>query len=165
MDNPFSWDYLTTRPGSNEVFGAFAILFLVIFGVGFLASLVNYSGWVPRSVFPNPVLRRMAHHWSVIGLFVFGIGLFFFLIRMLQINPFTFGLRIWLWLSFVAFLLFAVYVVFDLLTRYHGEVAAFEKRRQQQHYLRPSGATAGGRVEGPGAPLASGARPVKRRKR
>ncbi|MGH2533873.1 MAG: hypothetical protein ACRDJW_16400 [Thermomicrobiales bacterium] len=165
MDNPFSWDYLTTRPGSNEVFGAFAIFFLVIFGAGFLASLVNYSGWVPRSVFPNPVLRRMAHRWSVIGLFVFSIGLFFFLIRMMQINPFTFGLRIWLWLSFLAFMVFAAYVVFDFLTRYHGEVEAFEKRRQKQQYLRPTGATTAGREPGPATPIAAGARPIKRRRR
>jgi hypothetical protein len=107
----------------------------------------------------------MAHHWSVIGLFVFGIGLFFFLIRMLQINPFTFGLRIWLWVSFLAFLIFAAYMVFDFLTRYRGEVEAFEKRRLQRQYLRPGGAVAGGRSVGPGAPLVAGARPVKRRKR
>lgn len=165
MDNPFSWDYLTTRPGSNEVFGAFAVLFLVIFGIGFLASLVIYSGWVPRAVFPNAVLRKMAHRWSVYGLFVFGIGLFFFLIRLLQINPFTFGYRIWLWLSFLAFLGLAAYIAFDFLTRYEGEVAAYEKRRVQQQYLRPSGSTAAGRTPGPGAPLATGARPVKRRRR
>jgi hypothetical protein len=165
MDNPFSWDYLTTRPGTNEVFGAFAVVFLVIFGVGFLASLVIYSEWLPRSVFPNAVLRKMAHRWSVYGLFVFGTGLFFFLIRMLQINPFTFGLRIWLWLSFLAFLALVAYIAFDFLTRYDGEVAAYEKRRLQQQYLRQGGSTATGRPSVSGAPLAAGARPVKRRRR
>lgn len=164
MDNPFSWDYLTTRPGTNEVFGAFAILYLVVFGVGFLASLVIYSGWAP-SLLPNPVLRKMAHRWSVYGLFVFGAGLFFFLIRLMQINPFTFGLRIWLWISFVAFLALAAYVALDLWMRYASEMAEYQRRRQQQQYLRPSRGHAGGRAADPGAPLVAGARPVKRRRR
>jgi hypothetical protein len=164
MDNPFSWDYLTTRPGSNEVWGAFAIGFVTIFGVGFLASLIVYSGWA-RSVFPNPVLRRMAHRWAVIGLVVFGVGLFFFLIRMLQINPFSFGLRIWLWLSFLAFVALMAFVGIELVTRYGGEIAEFNERQRRQQYLRPGGVTAGARTPGPGAPLVSGARPVKRRRR
>jgi hypothetical protein len=35
-------------------------------------------------------------------MWVFGTGLFFFLIRLLQINPFTFGEPIWMWLSLLA---------------------------------------------------------------
>jgi len=32
LDNPISWDYLSTVPGPNEVFGPLAILYLVVFG-------------------------------------------------------------------------------------------------------------------------------------
>lgn len=164
MDNPFSWDYLTTTPGTNEVFGAFATLFLVIFGIGFLVSLAVYSGWT-RSVLRHPVLRRMAHRWSVFGLVVFGVGLFFFLIRLMQINPFGFGMRLWIWLSFLAFLGLAAYCVVDVLLNYKHQVAAFEERQRQQQYLRPVRASRAAGAVGPGAPLVSGARPVKRRRR
>ncbi|HET8521610.1 MAG TPA: hypothetical protein VFL82_00150 [Thermomicrobiales bacterium] len=163
MDNPFSWNYLTTTPGSSEVFGAFAIGFLILFGLGFLVSLVVYSG-AARSMLKHPVLRRMAHRWSVWGVIVFGIGLFFFLIRVLQINPFNFQMRIWLYLSLLAFVLLAAYCVVDFLLNYSEGVRAYEDRRRQQQYLRPSSA-GGTRAIDPGAPLAAGARPVKRRRR
>jgi hypothetical protein len=163
MDNPFSWDYLTTTPGAGEVFGAFAIGFLILFGAGFLVSLLVYSG-AARSFLKNPVLRRMAHRWSVWGVIVFGIGLFFFLIRVLQINPFNFQMRIWLYLSLLAFVLLAIYCVLDFLLNYSAGMRALEERRRQQQYLRPSSAS-GARAIDQGAPLAAGARPVKRRRR
>jgi hypothetical protein len=163
MDNPFSWDYLTTKPLPNEVFGAFAIGFLILFGLGFLVSIVVYSGGA-RSVLKHPVLRRMVHRWSVWGVIVFGIGLFFFLIRALQINPFNFQMRIWLWLSLLAFVLLAAYCVVDFLLNYSSGVRAYEDRRRQQQYLRASSGS-GARAIDPGAPLAAGARPVKRRRR
>lgn len=161
MDNPFSWDYLTTTPGSNEVFGAFAILFLILFGTGFIVSLAVYSGWT-RSLFPHPVLHRMAQRWATIALVVFSIGLFFFLIRVLQINPLSFGMRLWLWLSLLAFALMLLYFAYDARTHYATAKAAYEERRRKEQYLRPGGAV---RVTGPGAPLVSGARPVKRRRK
>jgi hypothetical protein len=163
MDNPFSWDYLTTTPGTSEVFGAFAIGFLILFGGGFLVSLLVYSG-ATGSLLKNPVLRRMAHRWSVWGIIVFGIGLFFFLIRVLQINPFNFQMRIWLYLSLLAFVLLAIYCVLDFLLNYSEGMRTLEERRRKQQYLRPSSA-GGTRAIDPGAPLASGARPVKRRRR
>jgi hypothetical protein len=161
MDNPFSWDYLTTIPGSNEVFGPFAIGFLILFGTTFLISLVFYSGG-GRRIARDPVLRRMARRWSSIGLAVTGFGLFFFLIRVLQINPFNFQMRLWLWLSLLLYLVMAMYFIWDYVQNYDAAKSEFEDRKRQQQYLRPSSAAAAGRH---GAPLASGARPVKRRKR
>ncbi len=161
MDNPFSWDYLTTIPGSNEVFGPFAIGFLILFGATFLVALVIYSGG-GRRIIPNPVLRRMARRWSSIALAVSGFGLFFFLIRVLQINPFNFQMRIWLWLSLLLYLVMAIYFTWDYIQNYDAAKSEYENRKRQQQYLRTASATAGSRA---GAPLASGARPVKRRKR
>jgi hypothetical protein len=98
-------------------------------------------------------------------LFVFGIGLFFFLIRMLQINPFNFGMRIWLWLSLLALGVAVVYFFLDFRLNYGREMKEFEARQQRQQYLRTSTTAAGARLAGPGAPLVSGARPVKRRRK
>jgi hypothetical protein len=161
MDNPFSWDYLTTTPGPNEVFGPFAIGFLILFGTTFLVSLVLYSGGGKRLI-PDPILRRMARKWSSIGLAVTGFGLFFFLIRILQINPFNFQMRIWLWVSLVAFGLMVAYFAFDYIKNYGTMKEQYETRRQQQQYLRPAASSAAAKH---GAPLASGARPVRRRRR
>jgi hypothetical protein len=160
MDNPVSWDYLTTTPGPNEVFGPFAIGFLALFGTTFLVSLVLYSGGGKRLI-PDPILRRLARRWSSIALAVTGVGLFFFLIRILQINPFNFQMRIWLWLSLLAFGLMAVYFAIDYIKNYSTMKEQYETRRRQQQYLRPAASAAAKQ----GAPLVSGARPVKRRRR
>jgi hypothetical protein len=161
MDNPVSWDYLTTTPGPNEVFGPFAIGFLLLFGTTFLVSLVLYSGGGKKLV-PDPILRRLARKWSSIALAVTGFGLFFFLIRILQINPFNFQMRIWLWLSLAAYGLMAAYFAFDYIRNYGSMKEQYETRRRQQQYLRPATSSAAAKH---GAPLASGARPVKRKRR
>ena len=166
MDNPFSWDYLSTTPGPNEVFGPFAVIFLVVFGIGFLASVVVYSGGA-KNVIPDPVLRRMARRWSGWALATFGVGLFFFGVRWLQINPLSFGMRIWLWISWLSLLVLLVLIAYDIRMHYGEAKLAYEEHRRKQQYLRPvaAGAGAATRAAGPGAPLASGARQVKRKKR
>jgi hypothetical protein len=161
MDNPISWDYLTTTPGPNEVFGPFAIGFLILFGATFLISLVLYSGGGRRLV-PDPVLRRLARKWSSIALAVTGVGLFFFLIRILQINPFNFQMRIWLWLSLLTYGLMVLYFAWDCIRNYGTMKEQYETRKRQQQYLRPAASSAAAKH---GAPLASGARPVKRKRR
>lgn len=103
MTNPFDWDYLTSAPVPGEIFGPFSALFLLLFAGGFIAaSYLYYRPWTK----PFGVLlrRKTVRKASTIALWVFGTGLFFFLVRLLQINPFTFGLRIWLYLCFLAFL-------------------------------------------------------------
>ncbi|HEY8447404.1 MAG TPA: hypothetical protein VIL01_09875 [Thermomicrobiales bacterium] len=162
MDNPFSWDYLTTVPGPNEVFGPFAVIFLIVFGLGFILSTAIYSGW-DRRLIGDPVLRRMARRWSGWAMALFGIGLFFFGIRWLQINPLTFGMRIWLWLCWLALIIFGAYVAWYIRSNYAEQKAAYEEYQRKQQYLRP--ATAGSAARGGSAAVASGARPVKRRRR
>ncbi len=166
MDNPFSWDYLTTVPGPNEVFGPFAVIFLIVFGIGFTISTAIYSGW-GRYFISDPVLRRMARRWSGWAMTLFGLGLFFFAIRWLQINPLSFGMRIWLWLSWLALLAFALVIGWDIRKNYPAQKAAYEELQRKQQYLRPAaaGASAAGRSAGTSAAPASGPRPVKRRRR
>jgi hypothetical protein len=76
-------------------------------------------------------------------------------------------MRIWLWLSWLALFVLTGLVAYDLRTNYGDAKLAYEEHRRKQQYLRPAtaGAAATSRPGGPGAPLASGSRPVKRRKR
>jgi hypothetical protein len=161
MDNPFSWDYQTTVPGTDEVFGPFAVAYLILFGVGFLASIYLYNNGAARYL-EHPLKRRALRRGGAIAMIVFGVGLFFFGIRVLQINPFNFGMRIWLWLSLLAALVMFAYFAYYLRTRYPSLLKSYEERRLKQQYLRPAAAAAAvnGRPAPPRAP-----RPVKRRRR
>jgi hypothetical protein len=101
MDNPISWDYLTTVPGQDEVFGPFSVVFAIVFGLGFLAaSFYATRPWAPP--LGGRFKKRFVARSATIIAWITGIGLFFFLIRILQINPLNFGMRIWLWLSLLA---------------------------------------------------------------
>jgi hypothetical protein len=161
MDNPFSWDYLTTTPGSNEVFGAFAIGFLVIFLTGFIASFVAYAGWADRFV-KSPLWRRMIRRWSGWALALFSIGLFFFLIRILQINPFTFGQRIWLYLSLLSLVGFIAWCAYD----YHRAAPEIRKQIEDRKRMQQVAVTVKGTRGGAtSATVPVGGRPVKRKRR
>jgi hypothetical protein len=109
MPNPFDWDYLTTPPASSEVFDVFTIVYLALFLGGFVASAyVYYRPWVQPL---GRVFRRKAVMKATgIAMWVFGIGLFFFLIRLLQINPISFGEPIWMWLSVLGLLAMLVWI-------------------------------------------------------
>lgn len=161
MDNPFSWDYLTTIPGPNEVFGPFAIIFLIIFSLGFLISVVLYNDGGRRYI-AHPVKRRALRRGASIGLAVFGVGLFFFAIRLLQINPLNFGMRIWLWLSLLAALIMAAYFAYYVRKAYPVQLRSFEERQRKQTYLRtvPAGTATTARVAS-----VRTSRPAKRRRR
>jgi amino acid transporter len=138
MDNPFSWDYLTTVPGTDEVFGPFAVIYLIVFGLGFLASIFLYNDGA-RYYTKNALKRRLIRRGSAIALTIFSIGLFFFAIRILQINPFTFGMRIWLWLSMLALVGMVGYFAYYLRVKYPVMLREYEDRKVKAQYLRPVG--------------------------
>lgn len=137
MDNPFSWDYLKTVPGPDEVFGPFAIIYLILFAVGFVASLVVYNDRA-KKLFKDPVLHRMAKRWSGYGLVLFSLGLFFFLIRWLQINPFDLGMRLWLWLCLLGLAALIVYAIYDYKRNYPAARAAYDDQVKQRLYAQSS---------------------------
>jgi hypothetical protein len=161
MDNPFSWDYLSTVPGENEVFGAFAIGFLILFGIGFIISFVSYAGWADRWM-KNGVIRYLSRKYAGWALSLFAVGLFFFLIRILQINPFTFGRRIWLYLCLVALAGFAALLVVEFVKNAPSINKQIEDRKRMTQVMTSAKGT---KMTGPGAPLAVGGRPVKRKRR
>lgn len=168
MDNPFNWDYLKTVPGPNEVFGPFSIAYLILFIVGLVLSVVIYNGWAKQR-FSDPVLHRMARKWAGIGIVIFGLGLFFFLIRWLQINPFGFARRYWLWLTLVALVVLAVYAIWDYRTHYPALKAQYDEQQRRRSFSRASGHSGASAVEraNPYAGVKSGPppRPVKKRRR
>ena len=101
MPNPFSWDYLTTQPASDDVLDGFTIVYAAVMLLGFVvAAYLHYRPWTKP--FGTMFRRRSVLRATTIAMWVSGIGLFFFLIRLLQINPFTFGEPIWMWLSLLA---------------------------------------------------------------
>lgn len=157
MDNPFSWDYLTTVPETTEVFGPFAIVYLVLFGFGFLASIYLYNDGA-RRYGTNGVQRSAIQRGSAIAMGVFAVGLFFFAIRILQINPFNFGMRIWLWLCLLSLAAMAAYFAYYARTEYRAQMRAWQERQVKKQYLRP--AHAGG-----GAVRIEPRRVVRRRRR
>ncbi len=164
MDNPFSWDYLTTVPGTNEVFGPFAIVFLVLFGFGFLIALFLYNDGA-RRYGSHSFKRRTIRRGASIAMTVFGVGLFFFGIRVLQINPLGFGMRFWLWLSFLAVLGMLAFFAYYLRTSYRQRLRAYEERRRKQQVLRPAAAMAGGRGGAQRVARLEPRRPSRRRRR
>jgi predicted Kef-type K+ transport protein len=109
MPNPFDWDYLTSQPASGDVLDAFTIIYAAIFILGFVASAyLYYRPWTKP--FGAMFRRKSVIAASGMAMWIFGIGLFFFLIRLLQINPLTLGQPIWMWLSILAVIAMAVLI-------------------------------------------------------
>lgn len=109
MPNPFDWDYLTTTPASGDVLNAFAIMYAVVFLGGFIAaSYLNSRPWTKP--FGSMFRRKAVKKASGVAMWVFGVGFFFFLIRLLQINPISFGNPIWMWLSVLALIVMVAWI-------------------------------------------------------
>ncbi|MGI8642782.1 MAG: hypothetical protein ACR2LS_01515, partial [Thermomicrobiales bacterium] len=106
--------------------------------------------------------RRLIQRIGSIAMIIFGIGLFFFAIRMLQINPFTFGMRIWLWLSLLALVGFVAAIAYYLKITYPQELESYEVRKVRSQYLNPRALGATRRHRGA---IPMGRRPVRRRAR
>jgi hypothetical protein len=162
LDNPISWDYLSTVPGPNEVFGPLAILYLIVFVAGFIVSLAIYNNQ-GKKLFPNPIMFRLVRRWAGWTSVIFGAGIFFFLIRAIQINPFTFAMRFWMWVTVLALVGIVGLLLIDIKRRYHPELADWNNRKQRDQYLRPLASVAGRKQAH--AALATNPRPVKRRRR
>jgi hypothetical protein len=97
---PF-WTWLSTAPAKGEVLDLFAALCLLLFAPGFVLS-AYFVGLGADRLGKDPVQLAGIKHWASIGVWVFGTGLFFFGVRVLQINPLSFGAPIWLLVSVLA---------------------------------------------------------------
>jgi predicted transporter len=119
-------DWLTTRPTADEVTNAFAIVSLVVFAIVLIAAgFYAARPWAPPfgEAFSRSFVTRAANMLA----WPSGFGLFFLIIRLLQIDPATFGRPIWIVLSWVA-LIVAV-----------GVIAVVAPRDRHAKKLRKSG--------------------------
>ena len=89
-----------------EVLNPFGVFCLLLLVPGFLISAYIAGPGADRLA-KNPVQLAGIKYCASIGLWVFGAGLFFFGIRVMQINPLSFGEPKWLVGSVVA-IVFAV---------------------------------------------------------
>ena len=93
-------DWLTTRPTADEVTNAFAIVSLVVFTVVLIAS-----GFYAARPWSSPVGDAFSRHFVTRSANMLawpaGLGLFFLIIRLLQIDPATFGRPIWIVLTWI----------------------------------------------------------------
>lgn len=94
-------DWLTTRPSPDVANHWLALLSLALFALGVVAAgyLSSRPGSPPfRGNFTREFVRTAT---TLVGS-ICGVGLFFGIIRLLQIDPATLGRPIWIMLTWVA---------------------------------------------------------------
>lgn len=94
-------DWLFDRPSPDQANHWLALLSLTLFAIGIVATGVLST----RPSLP-PFGRKYTHKFvvracTIVG-WICGVGLFFGIMRMLQIDPATFGRPIWIVLTWVA---------------------------------------------------------------
>ena len=95
------WTWLSTPPSKNEVLDLFGALCVLLFAPGFMLSAYLAAPGAARLA-KDPIQFAGIKYWATVGLWIFGAGLFFFGVRVLQINPLSFGAPIWLIVSILA---------------------------------------------------------------
>lgn len=109
VSNPFDWQYLTSRPGPDELLGPFSVAYLVFVLAGLALSGYVY---IRRDVVfgTQSVPQKIARLSGRIGLSLFLIGLLIFGLRVAG-DP-QFGLRIWMYVFLGITLLMGLYAAF-----------------------------------------------------
>ena len=94
-------DWLTTRPNTDVANHWLALLSLALFAVGVIAAgvLGTRPGLPP---FSGKYTRKFVSMATMLIGWICGIGLFFHIIRILQIDPATLGRPIWIVLTWIA---------------------------------------------------------------
>lgn len=100
-------DWLTTRPTADEVLNPFIVVSMVVFAIVLIASgFYSARPWSPP--FGKAQSKRFVGKAAMWLGWPAGLGLFFTIVRLLQIDPITFGRPIWIALSWVALIVSAV---------------------------------------------------------
>lgn len=92
-------DSLFTRPTADAVVNPFVILSAIVFAVGLIAA--GYLSSQPGKLLERHTRVFVRRATTIIG-WMCGIGLFFVVVRLLGIDPLTFGRGIWILLSWLA---------------------------------------------------------------
>lgn len=134
MTNPFSWDYLTAPVGETAVWGPFSIAYLLFFAVGMLITIF-FAYDAPQRLSDRPLLRRTIQRGTWIAFPIFGLGLLFFLFRVLEISALGLHMRIWLYIFALAALAMIVYFWYYIRAIYPRHVAAEQIEEQKRAYI------------------------------
>ena len=144
MENPFSWDYLTAPVRETSLFGPFSIGYLILFGSVFIICAFLFADANRR--FANHKLNRdTVRRFATWLMWVSAIALFFFGVRALQTSILTLEKRIWMYMTFLTFLIVIAKIVQFMRTEYPAKLAAFERSRERrawQHAARRPGGQA-----------------------
>ena len=131
MGDFFNPSDLTRVPFQDEVFGPLSIIYLGVFVIGFLTALVLYFR-PPARIKGHPVRRRLAGRITTALMWGFGVGLAFFVFRVMGLPGL--GWPLWLYLSAIAVIALAGYIVYYSRTKYPAEMAAYEEQRLKRQY-------------------------------
>jgi small-conductance mechanosensitive channel len=139
VQNPLSWNYLTNVPARDQIFGPLAIIYLAIFVLGLLVTVIVNNQ--TRRIFPtNRLHRETLHTITYRAMWGWATGLIFFGCRLLGLN--FLGWRLWEYACLVAVLGVVAYTVWWLRVKYPTRVAKFHKEQRRKAYLRPGSAAA-----------------------
>lgn len=134
MNNPFSWDYLTTPASETAVWGPFSIAYVLFFATGlFLALFFSYDA--PKRLEGKHLLLRTIRRGTLIAIPVFSLGVLFFLFRMMGISALGLGMRIWLYIFALIAVIMIAYFWYYIRTVYPQLAAAEEAEAQKKAYL------------------------------
>lgn len=133
MGDVFSWEYLTRVPRPDEVFAPLSTLVLLLLTIGLLVGYVLYSR--PGLLWSRHLLRvRTSRRWGSILMWICSLGIFFFVVGWLQINPFSLGERIWVYLSALALLIAIVMIGVDV--RRESRILSQERTEYREAVVR-----------------------------
>lgn len=133
MDNPFSWDYLTTPLREMPTFGPFSLAFFVLFVLTFLFSAFLYAT-ADRRFATNHILRDGIRTGTQIMMWLTGIGLFFFSWRLMRIDFGTLYMRIWSYLFMLAYVGVVGYFVYWFRTTYRERLSEIDREVTSRRY-------------------------------
>jgi uncharacterized paraquat-inducible protein A len=144
--NPFSWEYLTAPVAETEIWGPFSIAFAAIFTIGLLVAIfLNLDS--NQRLKDRKLLHRTVQRATWIAIVVFGVGLVFFMFRILQVSALGLHMRIWLYLCALAAVIMGIYFWYYLRNVYPRLAAQEDAEARKRAYIeRPAhGSSRGGR--------------------
>jgi hypothetical protein len=137
--NPFDWNFLTSAPALDDPnkIGPFAIVFLVLM-LGLIAAGVYLLRFRrPQWKGTNPVLFKAVNRFAPYAIWIGIIGILFLLFRVISLD--FLNQRFWLYLTFLAAIALAVWVLYWYRTSYPKEMAKFQKTQKARQYMPGAG--------------------------
>ena len=140
MTNPLDWDYLTASTRDTPVFGPLSITYLIVFAGLFLLSAFAYYD-APRRFRSDRIRREAIRKGSEILMWVTGVGLFFFGVRVMQFQFLSLERRIWLYLSMLLLIGVLAYFAYYVRQVMPAQLAARSQHQAKKQYIPAHGSS------------------------